>query len=55
MAKFDRVTTGTKRVIDSLDVLMKKSDIKLSGKNSQGQDLIRRCSSAVKETIVDSN
>ena len=41
MAKFDRVTTGTKRVIDSLDVLMKKSDIKLSGKNSQGQDLIQ--------------
>ena len=40
MAKYDRVTTGTTRVINSIDTLLSKSTIKLGGKNSQGQDYI---------------
>ena len=38
MAKFDRVTTGTTRVIKSLDALLKTN--KLTGTNNKGEDLI---------------
>ena len=38
MAKFDRVTTGTTRVIKSLDALLKTN--KLSGTGNGGKDLI---------------
>ena len=40
MAKFDRVTTGTSRVVGSLESLLKAPGIKLDGK-SNGQDLIQ--------------
>ena len=40
MAKFDRVTTGTTRVVKSIETLLKKPGIKLDGK-SNGQDLIQ--------------
>ena len=38
MAKYDRVTTGTTRVIKSLDALLKTN--KLTGTNNKGEDLI---------------
>ena len=41
MAKFDRVTTGTSRVIKSLEALLKAPGIKLDGKNKENQDLIQ--------------
>ena len=41
MAKFDRVTTGTSRVVGSLESLLKAPGIKLDGKNKENQDLIQ--------------
>ena len=41
MAKFDRVTTGTTRVVQSIETLLSKPGIKLDGKNKQGEDLLQ--------------
>ena len=41
MAKFDRVTTGTTRVVKSIETLLAKPGIKLDGKNKENQDLIQ--------------
>ena len=35
MAKFDRVTTGTSRVVGSLESLLKAPGIKLDGKSNR--------------------